>query len=100
MSRLKDALDRAAHSNPDQSRSAFSPPAHVVPEAWPFEYGDEAAAIVGSAPLRNERDEPNAAESIEAAAAFSPEETEAAVTAAADESAESRPNLLASLGGA
>jgi capsular exopolysaccharide synthesis family protein len=54
MSRLKDALDRAAHSNPDQSPTAFSPPSHVVPEAWPFKEGDEAAAIVGAAPLRNE----------------------------------------------
>jgi capsular exopolysaccharide synthesis family protein len=53
MSRLKDALDRAARRNPDQSR-AFSPPSHVIPEAWPFQDGDEAAAIVGSASLRSE----------------------------------------------
>jgi len=52
MSRLKDALDKAARTADEQSK-AFTPPAHVVPEAWPFQEGDELAAqIVGEAPLR------------------------------------------------
>ncbi len=51
MSRLKDALDRAARKASEQSKS-YSPPAQVVPEVWPFKEGDEfAAQIVGEAPL-------------------------------------------------
>jgi capsular exopolysaccharide synthesis family protein len=53
MSRLKDALDKAARTADEQSKQAYTPPAHVVPEAWPFQEGDELAAqIVGEAPLR------------------------------------------------
>ena len=84
MSRLKDALDRAKRSNPDQSQSTFSPPSHVVPEAWPFQEGDEAAAIVGSAPLRGEDEEHgSAAEAMDmsATAPFAAETTGAAPAA-------------------
>ena len=52
MSRLKDALDRAARNASEQSKQAFTPPAQVVPEAWPFQEGDELAVqIVGDTPL-------------------------------------------------
>jgi capsular exopolysaccharide synthesis family protein len=83
MSRLKDALDRAAQSNPEQSRSAFSPPSHVVPEAWPFKEGDEAAAIVGSAPLRRDDQGPSTDEAMEMAATapFAAETASAVATA-------------------
>jgi capsular exopolysaccharide synthesis family protein len=54
MSRLKDALDRAARDNPEQSRQAFAPPSHVVPEAWPIKDADEADVLVSSTPLRSE----------------------------------------------
>jgi capsular exopolysaccharide synthesis family protein len=54
MSRLKDALDRAARNNPEQSRQALTPPSHVVPEAWPIKDADEAGVLVSSAPLRTE----------------------------------------------
>src|SRR5262245_20711624 len=54
MSRLKDALERAARRNPEQSRQTFGPPSHVVPEAWPFKDADEADTLVASMPLRSE----------------------------------------------
>jgi protein-tyrosine kinase len=52
MSRLKDALDRAARNRSEQAKQAFTPPTQVVPEAWPFQEGDELTAkIVDDAPL-------------------------------------------------
>lgn len=55
MSRLKDALDRAGRKASEQSRQAFTPPTQVVPEAWPFQEGDELTArIVGEAPLHDQ----------------------------------------------
>ena len=55
MSRLKDALDRAARNRSEQAKQLFIPPAQVVPEAWPFQEGDELTAkIVADAPLHAE----------------------------------------------
>jgi capsular exopolysaccharide synthesis family protein len=76
MSRLKDALDRAARNNPEQARQAFAPPSHVVPEAWPFKDADEkdVDVIVASSPLRSEADAASATDqfAVEASAVVEP----------------------------
>ena len=79
MSRLKDALDRAARKSSEPSKQAFTPPAHVVPEAWPFQDGDELTArIVGEAPLRGEglAEAAKSAEAMSTTELFAPEHAE------------------------
>jgi len=46
MSRLKDALERAARNNPEQS--TYSPPTQMVPEAWLFDDEDKRHAATSS----------------------------------------------------
>ncbi len=81
MSRLKDALDRASRKSSDQAK-LYSPPTQVVPEAWPFQEGDELAAqIVGDTPISS--DDPrrpstlSAADAMSQTAQFAPETTAA-----------------------
>ena len=84
MSRLKDALDRAARKSSEQSRQAFTPPTQVVPEAWPFQEGDELTArIVGETPLHGDAlaQAASAAEAMSTTEQFAPERHEAVVGA-------------------
>src|SRR5690348_12578609 len=79
MSRLKDALDRAARKASEQSRQAYTPPSQVVPEAWPFQEGDELTArIVGETPLHEQAlaDAAAAAEAMSTTEQFAPEHVE------------------------
>src|SRR5689334_14114837 len=76
MSRLKDALDRAARKSSEQSKHAFTPPTHVVPEAWPFQDGDELTArIVGDTPLHEDAlaEAAKSAEAMSTTELFAPE---------------------------
>jgi protein-tyrosine kinase len=84
MSRLKDALDRAARKSSEQPRQAFTPPTQVVPEAWPFQDGDELTArIVGETPLHGDAlaQAAAAAEAMSTTEQFAPERHEAVVGA-------------------
>ena len=79
MSRLKDALDRAARKASEQSRHAYTPPTQVVPEAWPFQDGDELTArIVGETPLHDQAlaEAAAAAEAMSTTEQFAPEQSE------------------------
>jgi len=79
MSRLKDALDRAARKASEQSRQAYTPPSQVVPEAWPFQEGDELTArIVGETPLHEQAlaDAAAEAEAMSTTEQFAPEHVE------------------------
>ena len=91
MSRLKDALDRAARKGSDQSRQSFTPPTHVVPEAWPFQEGDELTAhIVGETPLHDKAlaDAAAAAEAMSTTEQFAPEQPESSLAPAAGSTGE------------
>jgi len=68
MSRLKDALDRASRNKSDQTRPAYSPPDHVVPEAWPLENEDAILEPFGEASDRSAMDLPLAGSAEEQAA--------------------------------
>jgi protein-tyrosine kinase len=85
MSRLKDALDRAARKSSEPSRQAFTPPTQVVPEAWPFQDGDELTArIVGETPLHGDAlaQAAAAAEAMSTTEQFAPETLEPMMTSA------------------